>query len=349
MKDVSARLTWVLPYLTLTSSLQGSLIPSFQLNHSHPWIHPSVRPSLVQPLLSFVVNEGPPAPLPSSPFSPSTGPSSYHFSPPTPTAHDATLQCFLFNCLQPSVPLFSIMPFQQLPPHFDQFSGLCSLHRDTPQSLRTDEGCLIWAVTLTLVHHPQTFLPAFLRSFSHFLLSFSKNPWIPPNSHFLSFFFFFSHFLLTGDLFLLFSEGKKKPAFSQGPPLNPQTSVSSSALQFLVAHLSWIPVPPTFSSKHHLFSFRLLDLSSSTVFPASFKRLQVSLFIKNPNKPLLQPLTPIIFQLTISLWASFSLQPTFDSIIPLTQLSEAADPHYSSASSCSPPFNTGNWGPLLPS
>ena len=83
--------------------------------------------------------------------------------------------------------------------------------------------------------------------------------------------------------------------------------------------------------------------------PASFKRLQVSLFIKNPNKPLLQPLTPIIFQLTISLWASFSLQPTFDSIIPLTQLSEAADPHYSSASSCSPPCNTGNWGPLLPS
>lgn len=218
VKDVSARLTWVLPYLTLTSSLQGSLIPSFQLNHSHPWIHPSVRPSLVQPLLSFVVNEGPPAPLPSSPFSPSTGPSSYHFSPPTPTAHDATLQCFLFNCLQPSVPLFSIMPFQQLPPHFDQFSGLCSLHRDTPQSLRTDEGCLIWAVTLTLVHHPQTFLPAFLRSFSHFLLSFSKNPWIPPNSHFLSFFFFFSHFLLTGDLFLLFSEGKKKSLLSLRDP-----------------------------------------------------------------------------------------------------------------------------------
>ena len=168
---------------------------------------------------------------------------------------------------------------------------------------------------------------------------FSKNPWIPPNSH----------FLLTGDLFLLFSEGKKKPAFTQGPPLNPQTSVSNSALQYLVARLSWIPVPPTFSSKHHLFSFRLFNLSSSTVFPASFKRLQVSLFIKNPNKPLLQPLTPIIFQLTISLWASFSLQPTFDSIIPLTQLSEAADPRYSSASSCSPPCNTGNWGPLLPS
>ena len=49
--------------------------------------------SLMQPL-SFVVNEGPPAPLPSSPFFPSTGPSSYHFSPPTPTTHEQHFSAF---------------------------------------------------------------------------------------------------------------------------------------------------------------------------------------------------------------------------------------------------------------
>lgn len=191
----------------------------------------------MQPLLSSVVNEGPPAPLPSSPFSPSTGPSSYHFSPPTPTTHDTTLQWFLLNCLQPSVPLFSIMPFQQPPPHFDHFSCLRSLHRDISQLLRTDEGCLIRAVTLTLVHYPQTFLPAFLRSFSHFLLSFSKNPWIPPNSH----------FLLTGDLFLLFSEEKKKKGcFHSGTPTKP-TNICIQLSSSPILLSPWSPIcPPVF-------------------------------------------------------------------------------------------------------
>lgn len=91
-------------------------------------------------------------------------------------------------------------------------------------------------MTLTLVHHPQTFLPAFLKSFSHFLLSFSKNPWIPPNSH----------FLLTGDVFLLFSEKKRGGCFHSGTPTKPiNICIPLSCSPILLS--PWSPIcPPVF-------------------------------------------------------------------------------------------------------